>query len=151
MERMGLGEGQPPKALTGYTGFLLNWVAARSRRSFEEELEKLGLRLHGFALMNVVAADPGLTQQELVECTHIDPSTMVAALDSLEKAGFAERRPHASDRRKRAIHLTERGTKMLQQARRAARGAGGETLGRLDPAERRELDRLLLKMTGGEE
>lgn len=149
---MGFGEGvRPPGALGNYTGFLLNWVAVGSRRRFEDSLEELGLRLHGFALMNVVAADPGQTQQELVATTFIDPSTMVATLDTLAEAGYAERRAHPSDRRKHTIHLTAEGKRILRRGREAARRAGEESLGRLDPEERDELRRLLRKIVGYED
>jgi DNA-binding MarR family transcriptional regulator len=145
------GEERPPEALSQYTGFLLNWVAAGSRRRFEKVLEDLGLKLQGFALMTTVETAPGSTQQELVGLTHIDPSTMVQTLDFLSEAGFAERRPHPTDRRKHTIHLTKKGERALARAREAARDAAGETFRRLDAEERRELHRLLAKAAGLEE
>ena len=39
---------------------------------------------------------------------------MVQSLDALEKAGFAERRPHPTDRRKRAVHVTPKGEDVLR-------------------------------------
>ena len=39
----------------------------------------------------------------------IDPSTMVSLIDQLETAGLAERRPHPTDRRARAIAITPKG------------------------------------------
>jgi DNA-binding MarR family transcriptional regulator len=147
---MNFGESRPPEALSNFTGFLLNWVAAGSRKHFEGALDELGLKLQGFALMNTVDAEPGRTQQELVGLTHIDPSTMVQTLDDLAEAGFAERRPHPSDRRKYTIHLTKEGRRMLGRARRAAAEAGSESLGRLDNAERNQLRELLRKAAGCE-
>jgi DNA-binding MarR family transcriptional regulator len=148
---MTFGESRPPEALSNFTGFLLNWVAAGSRKHFEEALDELGLKLQGFALMNTVDAEPGRTQQELVGLTHIDPSTMVQTLDILAEAGYAERRPHPSDRRKHTIHLTKEGKRMLGRARRAAAEAGSESLGRLDNAERNQLRELLRKAAGCED
>jgi DNA-binding MarR family transcriptional regulator len=148
---MTFGESRPPEALSNFTGFLLNWVAAGSRKHFEEALDELGLKLQGFALMNTVDAEPGRTQQELVGLTHIDPSTMVQTLDILAEAGYAERRPHPSDRRKYTIHLTKEGKRMLGRARRAAAEAGSESLGRLDNAERNQLRELLRKAAGCED
>jgi DNA-binding MarR family transcriptional regulator len=145
---MGFGESTPPEGLSDYSGFLLNWAAASSKRKFEEALEGIGLRLHQFALMNVVAGSPGRTQQELTQLTHIDPSTMVQTLDQLAEAGLAERRPHESDRRKHTVHLTTEGKRKLRSARGVARKSAEETFGRLDPGEREELHRLLRKMTG---
>jgi len=143
-----LGGSKPPEALGDYTGFLMNWCAARSRGDFAAELERLGLRRQEFAVMSVIAVEPGLTQQALVERSGIDPSSMVQILDALEAEGRAERRPHPTDRRKRAIHLTREGRAVLARARRAASKVGEATFAPLTPDERAELHRLLRKLAG---
>ena len=73
---------------------------------------------------------------------------MVATLDSLEERGLAERRPHASDRRKRAVFLTEAGEKAARRAQRIGKQVGKETLGALSKDERRQLNALLRKLAG---
>jgi DNA-binding MarR family transcriptional regulator len=110
----------------------------------------MGLRPQQFAAMVVIETNPGMAQQDLVEATNIDPSTMVAMLDGLEQSGFAERRPHPTDRRKRALHLTPKGKRKLDDARAAAQRVGRETFGALDAAEFRELHRILRKLAGFE-
>jgi DNA-binding MarR family transcriptional regulator len=42
------------------------------------------------------------------------PSRLVAIVDELESKGLLERRPHESDRRSYALHLTEKGKANLQ-------------------------------------
>ncbi len=148
---MGFGESTPPPALSRYTGFLLSWVYAGSRKRLEAALGELGLKLPHFALMTVVAAEPGRTQQAIGESIHIDPSTMVQVIDTLAEKGLAERRPHPGDRRKHTIHLTERGEELLERARAAAAQAGEETFGVLDAEERETFGRLLRKVAGAEE
>src|SRR3954449_1932295 len=106
-----IGGERPPKELGRYTGFLMNWLAARSRELFREGLAETGLHPREFAVLNIIASQPGITQHAIGENTDIDPSTMVALLDGLEQRGLAERRPHPDDRRKRAVHLTSRGEK----------------------------------------
>jgi DNA-binding MarR family transcriptional regulator len=144
----GFGEGRPPEALGDYTGFLLNWIAARSRESFAAALQELSLTPPQFGLMNVIDSKPGASQQELVATTHIDRSTMVATLDLLEEAGLAERRAHASDRRKRVIHLTDAGERTLERARATARRIGSENFGALSEDEFAEFHRLARKVAG---
>ena len=143
-----LGGSRPPDALGDYTGFLMNWCAARSRGAFAAELERLGLRPQQFAVLSVIAAEPGLTQQALVESTGVDPSTMVQVLDGLQDAGLAERRPHATDRRKRAVHLTTEGGAALARARHAATRVGEATFAPLSGDERTQLHGLLRKLAG---
>ena len=129
-----------------YTGFLMTWLASRSRAAFAAAIDELGLRPPQFGLLTVIADSPGQTQQALVETTGIDASSMVQSLDALEAAGFAERRPHPTDRRKRAIHVTPQGEEVLRRGREKAREVGDEAFAPLTKAERRELHRLLRKL-----
>lgn len=138
----------PPEALGEHTGFLLNWVGMRSRRAFAEAIGELGLRPPHFAAMAVIAARPGLTQQELVGLTGIDPSSMVTTIDALEAEGHAERRPHPTDRRKREVHLTEAGLAQLDAARARAAAAGDQVFAALSAEEREALHGLLRKVAG---
>jgi MarR family transcriptional regulator, lower aerobic nicotinate degradation pathway regulator len=143
-----LGANKPPEELGDYTGFLMTWAAARSRDAFARALVDVGLKPPQFGILTMIAARPGMTQNELVEATDIDPSTMVALLDHLEVAGLAERRPHESDRRKRSVYLTAQGKRTLAKGKEAALRVGDETFTRLTSEERVELHRLLRKLTG---
>jgi DNA-binding MarR family transcriptional regulator len=143
-----LGGSKPPEALGDYTGFLMNWCAVRSRGAFAAELDRLGLRPQEFAVLSVIAADPGLTQQALVEATGVDPSSMVQLLDGLERLRLAKRLAHPTDRRKRAIHLTSEGRATLDRARVAATRVGEATFAPLTDGERAQLHGLLRKLAG---
>jgi DNA-binding MarR family transcriptional regulator len=139
---------RPPGPLTQYSGFLLNWVAGRSRMRFAEGLAAEGLHLREFAALNIVAARPGLTQHDLAAAAEIDASTLVATLDGLEQRGLAERRILPEDRRKRSIHLTAEGEAALARGRALAKRLGDELFGALDATERRQFELLLRKLAG---
>jgi DNA-binding MarR family transcriptional regulator len=144
-----LGEERPPEALAGYTGFLMNWVGTRSRERFMRALnERTGLHPREFGVLNVLARNPGITQQGVGQYAGVDPSTMVATLDSLEERGFAERRPHPEDRRKRAVYLTPAGEQALREGRKVASAVGREAFAPLTPEERKQLHGLLRKLSG---
>jgi DNA-binding MarR family transcriptional regulator len=68
---------------------------------------------------------------------------MVTLIDELETAGLAKRRPHATDRRARAVAITPKGRRALERARGMAAHVDDEVLHGLSAAERRELLRLL--------
>jgi DNA-binding MarR family transcriptional regulator len=142
---------KPPEALGRYTGFLINWVGSRSRDAFVAALDGIGLKLHQFAVMSMIDAEPGQTQQALVEATRVDASTMVQTLDALEEGKLAERRPHPTDRRKRSLYLTSEGEKLLTRARRVAAKKGNDVFERLSAEERAQLDALLRKAAGLDE
>ncbi|MBS1869483.1 MAG: MarR family transcriptional regulator [Actinobacteria bacterium] len=139
---------RPPQQLAQYSGFLLNWVAARSRLRFATALAEIDLHPREFAALNIVAAKPGLTQHELAAAAEIDASTLVATLDALEQHGLAERRVMPQDRRKRAIHLTPAGEAALRRGRALAKRLGDELFGTLSADERRQFELLLRKLAG---
>ena len=144
-----IGSERPPEALAQYSGFLMNWVAQRSRTRFAKALEaELGLHPREFGVLAVVQREPGITQQAIGDAAGVDPSTMVATLDGLEARGLAERRPHSSDRRKRAVYLSEQGEKATEQGQRIGKEVGKEILGALTSDERKQLNALLRKIAG---
>ena len=140
----------PPEPLASAPGFLLSWSGQRMAHRFAAALEPLGLRPPHFGVMTLIDAHPGLTQQELVTRSLIDPSSMVAVIDELEQMGLAERRRHEEDRRKHAVHLTARGRRTLQRARGAAMKMAQEAFAPLDARELETLRRLLRKLAGVE-
>jgi DNA-binding MarR family transcriptional regulator len=139
---------QPPEELAGYTGFLLGYLGEKSRRNFIALLEPHGFHPREFGLMTVMAKRPGITQQELALLARVDPSSMVALLDDLEKRGVAERRIDPDDRRRRAVYLTKKGEEQMRILQREARKAAKSFLEPLTTEERAELNALLRKLAG---
>jgi DNA-binding MarR family transcriptional regulator len=141
-------EGPPPEPLASALGFLLSWNGQRMASRFAQTLEPLGLRPPHFGVMTLIEAHPGATQQQLVDDSLIDPSSMVAVIDELEGKGLAERREHPDDRRKHAIHLTQKGKRTLDRARRQAIAMTEDALAPLTGRERDTLRTLLRKLAG---
>jgi DNA-binding MarR family transcriptional regulator len=140
----------PPEPLASAPGFLLSWNGRRTAHLFAQALEPLGLRPPHFGVMTLIATDPGMTQHELAERSHIDPSSMVAVVDELEELGYAERQIHPGDRRKHALHLTADGKRALERARAAAMRTAKDVLAPLEPTEVETLRLLLRKLAGVE-
>jgi len=141
---------KPPEPLASAPGFLLSWNGQRIARRFAASLEPLGLRPPHFGVLTLIDAHPGCAQQELVDRSLIDPSSMVAVIDELEELGLAERRAHPGDRRKHAVHLTASGRRTLQQARQVAIEMAKEMFAPLSAREVETLRRLLRKLAGVE-
>jgi DNA-binding MarR family transcriptional regulator len=144
-------EHPPPEPLASATGFLLSWHGRRTAEGFARALRPLGLGPPQFGILNLIDAHPGITQQQLVTGSLIDPSSMVAVIDELEELGLAQRRKHPDDRRKHAVHLTAKGKRTLGRARSVATEFIEEQLSPLDADERETLHRLLRKLAGLEE
>ena len=121
--------------------FFRLWRASHTR--IAEALASVGLTPALFGVLNVLRARDGAIQQEIASSMGIDPSTMVSLIDDLERAGLAERRPHPTDRRARAVAISPKGRRLLDRARRMATEVDSEVLRGLTAAERRDLIRLL--------
>ncbi len=141
-------EESPPAPLADAPGFLLTWNGRKIASRFAEGMATLGLHPRHFGVMRLIDAEPGITQHDLGARAVIDPSSMVAVLDELEQMGLAERRPHPSDRRKHAIHLTARGGDILAKAQAVAAETARDAFAPLSADELATLRRLLRKMAG---
>src|SRR5271157_4453641 len=74
---------------------------------------------------------------------HIAPRSTTEVVDALESRGLVRRRADPDDRRATLVEVTEQGAGVLE-AIRAARGT--EAFGRLSPADRAHLARILRQL-----
>jgi DNA-binding MarR family transcriptional regulator len=127
-------------------GFTLSTIGYAVSRRFSELLAPLGLVPREFALLRAVGDREGRTQQAIAESLHIPPSRMVAFVDALEGRGLLERRLNPSDRRTRALHLTEEGQRLLARAFAEAVAHEQSLCGDLSQEERERLLELLSRV-----
>lgn len=95
------------------------------------------------------ALDAERTQTEIAEMVDIDKTTMVVTLDALESAGFAERKPSATDRRARVVAVTESGRAISEKADDVYREVVTSVLGSLPDDERAGLVNGLTRLVEG--
>jgi DNA-binding MarR family transcriptional regulator len=91
---------------------LLNVASHALETELAARLAELGITPRGRCVL-AAAAEGELTQTELAERCNLDKTTMVVTMDTLEKAGLAERRTSSADRRARIIAVTEAGRRMV--------------------------------------
>jgi DNA-binding MarR family transcriptional regulator len=89
------------------------------------------------------------TQIQLAELAYLDKTTMVVTVDALEKAGFAERKPSASDRRARIIAVTEAGARIVAEGQRIVDKVHADTLAALSAAQRKPFTEALTALVEG--
>lgn len=104
--------------LTERTSFLTHKAGNLVLQAVEKPLAELGLNARTYFLLAGIDAyrEQPLSQQELSRLLGIDPTTMVALVDELEKAGYVRRARNAQDRRRYDLHLTEAGVSALEDA-----------------------------------
>lgn len=87
-----------------------------------------------------------MTQQALAAKLRMMPSRLVALLDEMESLGLTERREDPGDRRRHALHLSEKGRDALSSISEVARQHQQALLASLTEEERRTLGELLQKV-----
>jgi DNA-binding MarR family transcriptional regulator len=101
-------------------GFMLSSLGHAVSNRFALILGPFELEPREFALLRRISIAEGSTQQAIGEMLGVPASRMVALIDALQERGLLERRLSPTDRRARALHLTETGRRRLSQATEAA-------------------------------
>lgn len=91
------------------------------------------------------AGEP-ITPGEIAERAIIAAASTTSVLDTLERRGLVERRPHPTDRRKLLIELTPEGRKTIDQILPGIHRVETRVMSALTPDERREMLALIAKV-----
>lgn len=125
-------------------------TAHAAEAAVESSLNEAGLTLAKLvALKALVEAGESLPLSQLAERLSCVKSNITQLVDRLEADGFVQRQASPSDRRTRLAELTPAGRRACQEGLRRQQAAERKVLGRLTPAEGRQLADLLGKVTGG--
>ena len=84
---------------------VLHDVARLMRTRFDQWARAYGLTRAQGVILTRLARQPGLSQNEMAALCEVEPITIGRLVDRLEASGLLERRPDASDRRIRRLHL----------------------------------------------
>jgi DNA-binding MarR family transcriptional regulator len=87
-------------------------AAALVEGKLERILRERKLTIGSFNAIQIIAGDPEpLTPSEVARrmTLPVTTATLTGILDTLERNGYIERRPHATDRRRVNLHLTAKG------------------------------------------
>jgi DNA-binding MarR family transcriptional regulator len=137
---------KPPRGRTGGAAFLLAQLGSHAASQFSARLAQLELIPAHAGVFRILAATPAITQQALATALGTLPSRLVAIIDELESKGLLERRPHESDRRSYALHLTDKGKSTLQAIGKVAREHQQALLAALSEDEQAALAGLLQRV-----
>jgi DNA-binding MarR family transcriptional regulator len=120
------------------------------RESTQTAVREVGLQDFEYeTLHHVMIRDtPGhASPRALADDLGVSPAGMTGRLDGLERAGYIQRTPSATDRRRVDIEITKAGIAIWRQAMRLRGRAEEELLGTLSDTELRTFNRLLKKLT----
>jgi len=141
---MSIGDTEDPAIESlGDTGLLLSVASATAIRNANLGLDAIGLRARTFSILELVVRTGGVNQRSLADKLRLNPSQIVALVDTLVADGLVERRLDDEDRRARLVCPTEEGERQWATARELADRALEHTLRALSPPERAYLHQLL--------
>jgi DNA-binding MarR family transcriptional regulator len=101
--------------LEEWVGFHLRMAQTASFAAFAREANGLDISPGRFALLTLIASNPGISQTELSRANGRDKSTLTPALDDLARRGLVKRERLPENRRSYALTLTPDGQAMLDE------------------------------------
>lgn len=126
--------------------FLIARARGRGNSHANLMLAELDLKVRHFSVLSLVCTEERPTQRELGEFLDLDPSQIVALVDSLEERGAVRRETDPRDRRSKIVVPTVEGHDLHEQAAALTRESEDAVLQTLSPRERRQLRALLQKV-----
>ena len=126
--------------------FLIAQVGAHAASQFAKRLETLKLAPQHAGILRILNSTPGITQQTLAATLGMAPSRLVVLIDEMEQRELIERRGNPEDRRRYALHVTEKGHSTLEAISRIAREHSQALLAGISADEQQQLATLLLRI-----
>ena len=111
---------QAPAALTAAPGYQVRRLYQAYLAVWLREVDPV-LTGPQFAVLQTVQAYPGRDQSSLATAVALDTSTMADVARRLERRHLITRRTAADDGRRKLLHLTEEGEKVLTEAEHRTR------------------------------
>lgn len=124
-------------------GYLLKQAASALRSSMEAVLRPLGMTVTHYAVLELLAQRPGLSNSELARGAFVSRQSMNVLLQSLERAGVVTRPAEAPVGKTLPTRLTPLGRRQLAKATVVVKAVEDRMLEGLDAAAQQEARRIL--------
>lgn len=139
--------GLQPGVLEENISYLTRVVRSAAQQSAPDHLGKFELLGGQLTAMALIAANEGVSQNDLAQAMQMTKSQMTVLVQDLVVREIVDRTPSAADRRYNALTLTGKGARLWKRVREGLVAHSESVLSVLEPAERKELVRLLQKLT----
>jgi DNA-binding MarR family transcriptional regulator len=128
------------------SGFLMARLGMAFKTRALERIEAEGYEGNHYSVLAILAEGARETQATIADALDMDPSRLVALLDSLERRDLVSRQRDPQDRRRHVVAITAAGKRELRRLRSIAKELEEEFFGALGTADRETLHRLLLAL-----
>ena len=134
------------KELVASSGFLLARLGLAFKAKALARIEEEGFDAHHYSVLAILAEGARETQATIADALGLDPSRLVALLDSLEERGLIARQRDPHDRRRHVVSITPAGKRQLQRLRSISKQLEDEFFAPLDTEDREAFHHLLLRL-----
>jgi MarR family transcriptional regulator, lower aerobic nicotinate degradation pathway regulator len=134
------------KELVASSGFLLARLGLAFKTKALARIEQEGFEPHHYSILAMLGEGARETQATIADALDVDPSRLVALLDSLEKQGLVARHRDPHDRRRHVVSITSAGKRRLQRLRTITKQLEDEFFAPLDADDRATFHNLLLQL-----
>jgi DNA-binding MarR family transcriptional regulator len=128
----------------------LNYLIRRMHQAadayFFEETQNFDVTPVQLAALRAIELRPGVDQLRLGHAVRLDRTTIAGVVKRLETKGLILRQESPRDRRSNLLQVTEAGKSMLAELIPAADRAQRRMLAKLQPAQRKQLMELMVKL-----
>lgn len=138
--------GLQPGILEDNISYLTRVVRSVAQQSTADHLGKFDLLGGQLTAMALIAANEGVSQNDLAQAMQMTKSQMTVLVQDLVVREIIDRTPSATDRRYNALTLAPKGARLWKRVREGLVAHSDGVLSVLAPGERRELVRLLQKL-----
>jgi DNA-binding MarR family transcriptional regulator len=134
------------RELTASSGFLLARLGVGFKTRALARAEAEGFELHDYGVLALLAEGDRQTQSTIANALAVDPSRLVALLDSLEQRGLVTRQRDPQDRRRHLVSITAAGKRRLVHLREIVHRLEEEFFAPLDDDQQKALYDLLVEL-----
>ena len=134
------------EVLEGLVGYRLRRAATVFMTDFRRAMGDSPVRPVLFAMLAIVAENPGINQTSLGRALGIQRANLVPLVNELLERALIERQPAANDKRAFALVLSDAGRDMLTTCTARINAHEERMLARLSAAERTQLLDLLARI-----
>jgi DNA-binding MarR family transcriptional regulator len=132
------------KELLKSNGFLLARLGFAFKAKALARLEEAGFDPYDYSVLAILDEGARQAQATIADTLALDPSRLVALLDSLEDRKLVERQRDPNDRRRHVVSITTKGERQLAELRAIVQELEDEYFAPFDDAKREALHELLL-------
>src|SRR5919201_4642278 len=134
------------KELVANNGFLLARLGLAFKTKALTRIEQEGFEPHHYSVLAILAEGDRKTQATIADALALDPSRLVALLDSLEERDLVVRQRDPHDRRRHVVSITPAGERQLQRLRAIAKELEDEFFAPFDAEDRATFHEMLLRL-----